>query len=263
MVGYPYTKLMNSNAMVEQGAGIIVCSVERARSLGVPPERWVFPWSGAEANDTLFVSNRASLHRSPAIAAAGRAVLDMAGIGIDDVAHVDLYSCFPSAVEVAAAELGLSLERPLTVTGGLSFAGGPWNNYVTHSLATMTRVLREEGTLGLVTANGGFLTKHAIAVLSSEPPTTPGFRWADVQDQADAAGRVEAADGWDGPVVVEAYTVMHDRDGVPENGIAACRTPDGRRTWGTTQDPGILAHMVTHETVGAAGEVRSGTLHLT
>ena len=37
-----------------------------------------------------------------------------------------------------------ALDRPLTVTGGLSFAGGPWNNYVTHSIATMADRLRDE-----------------------------------------------------------------------------------------------------------------------
>ena len=41
-------------------------------------------------------------------------------------------------------------ERDLTVTGGMTFAGGPWNNYVTHGVATMVGVLREDpGDLGL------------------------------------------------------------------------------------------------------------------
>src|SRR5205823_1200871 len=92
-----------------------------------------------------WVSERADLHSSPAIRAAGRALFELAGAGIDDVAHVDLYSCFPSAVQIGAAELGLGLaepDRPLTVTGGLSFAGGPGNNYSTHAIAAMVGRLR-------------------------------------------------------------------------------------------------------------------------
>ena len=36
-------------------------------------------------------------------------MLELAGVGVDDIDHVDVYSCFPSAVQVAAAELGLPL----------------------------------------------------------------------------------------------------------------------------------------------------------
>ena len=164
---------MNSNNSVEQGAVLLLCSVEAAERLGVPRDRWVFPHAGTDAHDTAAVSTRGDLHSSPAIRAAGRQALALAGIGIDDIAHVDLYSCFPSAVQVAANELGLAIDdaaRPLTVTGGLSFAGGPWNNYVTHSIATMVDRLRANpGDYGMCTANGGFITKHAIGIYSSEP----------------------------------------------------------------------------------------------
>src|SRR3546814_676544 len=173
-IGFPYTKLMNSNNAVEQGAGVILCSAERAEALGVPRDRWVFPHSGTDAHDHYFVSNRDDLGSSPAMRLAGRAALDLAGCGLDDLAHIDVYSCFPSAVQIAASELGLGLGRPLTVTGGLSFAGGPWNNYVMHSIATMAGVLREDPeTFGLVTANGGFITKHAFGVYSTRPPAPP------------------------------------------------------------------------------------------
>jgi len=160
-------------------------------------------------------------------------------------------------VQVAANELGLGLERQLTVTGGLSFAGGPWNNYVTHAIATMLGVLRADpGSVGLVTANGGFLTKHAFGVYGSEPPAT-GFRWDCPQEAVDASytPRV-AAEGYEGPVVVEGYTVMHDRDGAPEVGICALGTPDGTgRTWGTTRDADTLAALEDSEHVGRSATV--------
>ena len=171
MIGYPYTKCMNSNWFLDQSAALIACSVETARSLGVPRDRWIFPHAGAGANDTEHLSNRLDLHSSPAIGLAGRRALELAGVELDSVGHIDLYSCFPSAVEISAAELGFDERRQLTVTGGLSFAGGPLNNYVMHSVATMMDVLRgDPGSLGLVTAAGGFLTNHAIGLYSSEPP---------------------------------------------------------------------------------------------
>jgi acetyl-CoA C-acetyltransferase len=258
MIGFPYTKLMNSNNAVEQSAALIVCSAERARSLGIPIDRWVFPWTGTDAHDTPFVSHRQDLHSSPAIRIAGRAALMLADIDIGDVSHVDLYSCFPSAVQIAAAELGLSLDRPLTVTGGLSFAGGPWNNYVMHSIATMTRRLREDArSIGLVTANGGFVTKHAFGVFSTSPPAAGHFRWSSPQDDVDATPARELAEQWDGPATVETGTVMHSRTGEPENGLLALRLADGRRAWGTTQDPDAMKLMITEELVGRPSHLSS------
>ncbi len=102
MVSFPYPKLMNANDWVDQGAAFILCSVRAAREAGVPEDRWVFPVAGADALDHWFLSERDDLRSSPAIRLAGSRALSMAGIGIDDVAHVDLYSCFPCAVQIAA-----------------------------------------------------------------------------------------------------------------------------------------------------------------
>ncbi|MET0727474.1 MAG: acetyl-CoA acetyltransferase [Acidimicrobiales bacterium] len=256
MIGSPYTKLMNSNNAVEQGAGVILCSVERASALGVPRERWVFPHSGSDAHDHYVVSERDQLGASPAIRLAGRAALDLAGIGVDDLAHVDLYSCFPSAVQIAAGELGLGTDRPLTVTGGLSFAGGPWNNYVMHAIVTMAEVLLgDPGSLGLVTANGGFITKHAFGVYGTEPAARP-FRHAEPQAEVDALPRREICEEPGGSVAIEAWTVMHDRDGNPERGILAGLVDDGRRAWGLTSDPATMKAMVAEDLAGRTATLR-------
>lgn len=187
MVSWPYTKLMNSNNMVDQGAALLLTSVERATRLRIPAERWVYPQAGTDAHDTPAVADRHRLHRSTAIRIAGARALELAGLGLDDIEYVDLYSCFPSAVQVAAIELGLDTDdpaRPLTVTGGLTFAGGPWSNYVTHSIATMAELLAANpGRRGLITANGGYLTKHSFGVYGTEPPSE--FRWEDMQPAVD------------------------------------------------------------------------------
>ncbi|MBA3282139.1 MAG: acetyl-CoA acetyltransferase [Acidimicrobiia bacterium] len=255
MVGFPYTKLMNANNAVEQAGCFVVCSVDRARQLAIPTDRWVFPWSGTDAHEHWFVSHRWNLAEAPAIRLAGRAALELAGVGVDDLAHVDVYSCFPSAVQIAAREIGLGTDRPLTVTGGLSFAGGPWNNYVSHSIATMVERLRgDAGSLGLVTANGGFLTKHAFGVYSTTPPPT-AFRHVDAQADVDRLPRRELAEVVDGPVTVETSTVVHDRESEPEKAITACRLPDGRRAWGGSTDIDVMKLLVSEETAGRPGHL--------
>lgn len=261
-VGYPYTKWMVSNDRVDQAAAVVMCSVERAEALGIPRDRWVFPWSGTDTSEPT-MSERHELHRSPAIRVGGTRALELAGVGIDDLAHVDLYSCFPSAVQIGAAELGLGLDRQLTVTGGLTFAGGPWNNYVTHSIATMVRVLRDDpGSIGFCTANGGLISKHSFGVYSTEPPAG-GFRHESPQDEVDAAPHREVAPDHEGPVIVEAYTVMHGRDGAPEVALAACLVPDGRRTWARSSDADLMNRFVAEEACGLPAEVRGGDLRLT
>jgi acetyl-CoA C-acetyltransferase len=248
-VSFPYPKLMNSNNNVDQAAALIVCSVASARRFGIPEERWIYPWAGTDAHDHYFVSNRDNLYTSPAIRFAGARCLELAGIDVGDVDHVDLYSCFPVAVQVAARELGLDERRPLTVTGGLTFGGGPMNNYVMHSIARMAEVLRDDrDAKGLVTANGGYLTKHAFGVYAAEPPPRP-YRHEDLQQKVDREPRREVDLAYRGPVDVESYTVMYGADS-PTIGHVAARTPSGHRAWGNTQDPHILQAMTQEEFCG-------------
>lgn len=249
-IGWPYTKLMVAYAGVDMAAALVLTSVETARAAGVPVDRWVFPWAGSDCHDHWFVSNRWDLCSSPAMAANGRAALDLAGVGIDDVAHVDLYSCFPSAVQMGASALGLGADRRLTVTGGLTFAGGPLNDYVTHSIASMASVLRQDpGSVGIVTALGWYATKHSIGVYSTEPPAQ-GFRRAAPQDEVDATPSRREAVGYTGPVTVEAWSVMHERDGQPSLGFVSCLTPDGGRAWGNVRGTDVLESLKVDDVGG-------------
>ncbi|MGA9493981.1 MAG: acetyl-CoA acetyltransferase [Mycobacterium sp.] len=253
MVSWPYTKLMNSNNMVDQSAALILTSVEAATRLKISIERWVYPYAGTDSHDTYAISERAELHRSPAIRIGGARALELAGLGIDDVDHVDLYSCFPSAVQVAATELGLPVDdpaRPLTVTGGLTFAGGPWSNYVAHSIATMAELLAANpGHRGLITANGGYLTKHSFGVYGTEPPSSE-FRWEDTQSTVDREPTRTAAVEWEGVGTVEAWTTPFDRDGQPEKTFLSVRTPDERRTLALIDDPAAAADTVRDDIGG-------------
>jgi acetyl-CoA C-acetyltransferase len=253
MVAYPYPKRMNANDRVDMGAAFVMTSLEAARAAGVPDDRLVFPVAGADAHDHWFLSHRADLCSSPAIRLSAAAMFEASGKGLDDVTHVDLYSCFPCAVQMGAAAIGLPIDdptRPLTVTGGLGFAGGPGNNYVTHSIATMAARLRDEpGALGLVTGLGWYATKHALGLWSSAPPDRP-FRHLDLQPEVDALPQRAPATDDEGDGTVEAYTVVHDREGQPELGILAVRTPDDRRAWGNLTDPDTLVELTKTEGCG-------------
>ncbi|GFG75949.1 acetyl-CoA acetyltransferase [Mycobacterium botniense] len=253
VISWPYTKLMNSNNMVDQAAALVLTSVETAVRLQIPSDRWVYPYAGTDGHDTYAIAERDELHRSAAIRIAGARALELAGLGIDDIDYVDLYSCFPSAVQIAAAELGLAVDdpvRPLTVTGGLTFAGGPWSNYVTHSIATMAELLvSHPGRYGLITANGGYLTKHSVGVYGTRPPSE--FRWEDVQPAIDREPTRQAVIEWDGVGMVESWTAPFNRDGQPEKAFLAVRTPEDSRTLALIADPASAAVTVREDIAGA------------
>lgn len=276
-ITFPYPLLMNANMRVDMGAALVLCSVGQARALGIPESKMVFPLSGSDASDHYFVSERDNLHSSPAIRIAGARALELAEVEVDELDWIDLYSCFPSAVQVAANELGISQERALTVTGGLTFGGGPLNNYVMHSIARTVELLRANpGGRALVSANGGMLTKHSFGVYGSERPRR-GFRHQNVQSEVDRTLKRRIAVDYRGPAEIEAYAVgfgsarassqptsyraIYGQAGPagdqPTIGYLACRLPDGSRAWATNEDPETLAALCAEELCGRALSIDS------
>jgi acetyl-CoA C-acetyltransferase len=251
----PYNKWHCSQWNVDQSAALILCAAGVARSRGIGIDRWVFPHAIAESNAVVPLSRRRDLHRCAGFSLAGSAAMGLAGTGIDEIAHIDLYSCFPIAVRVQAAELGLSLDRPLTVTGGMAFAGGPLNNYVLQALAKMANVLRADpGSTGLVTAVSGMLTKQGVSLWSSRPPAA-GYRSEDVSDRVNAvAPAVAMAASGSGPATVATYTVIHD-GGDPKRGVVIAGRSDGTRVIATTGDRATVEAMASKEWCGRPVDV--------
>jgi acetyl-CoA C-acetyltransferase len=209
----------------------------------------VFPLAGAYAADEWFMSERAELAASPAIAAAGGAALTHAGATIDDVAYIDLYSCFPSAVQIACFELGLdAAERTPTLTGGLTFAGGPGNNYASHGIAAAVGGLREDpDALALCTALGWYATKHACLVFGGRPAERA---YADIEAQPKRPEPRVASATYAGPATVEAYTIPYDRAGDPEAAIVSAITPEGTRALTRLTDPAAVAEFAAEDPIG-------------
>jgi acetyl-CoA C-acetyltransferase len=268
MVGFPYPKLLNAIMEVDQSAGVIIASERKARELGVPEDKWVYLHGCADAADLWFPLDRQNFHSSPAMRLTGQRALEMAGVGLADIDFIDLYSCFPVAVEIGAEELGLALDDPrgLTVTGGLPYAGGPGNNYAMHSIATMAGKLRAKpGSYGLVTANGWYLTKQSTGIYSTKRPDTP-FERQDpgvLQRQIDGLAHPAVTETPQGAARIETYTVVHRREG-PFMGIVIGRDDANRRFVAhTSNDAVTLAGLEQGEQVGRAGRVGPGPDGLT
>jgi acetyl-CoA C-acetyltransferase len=270
MVVYPYTKRQCANMFTDQAGALLLCSPEAARAAGVPGDRLVYLHAGADGVDRQFITERRSLAESPGLRATAGGALAGAGVGVDDIARFDLYSCFPSAVQTAMKEIGLAGpaggdDRPLTVTGGLSFFGGPGNNYVTHSVAAMVDACRADpGSLGMVTGVGWFLTKHSAGVYSTRPPEEGYVRVdpAATQAEIDAGPGREPAGAYSGPATVEAAAVQYNREGDPALAVLTTLTPDGRRALANSTDPSTMASMVTEEWAGRSVELISdGTVN--
>ncbi len=263
MVAFPYTKLLMANMPVDMAACVIMTSYEHAVSLGVAKDRLVFPHCGADANDHWLISDRPQLDDSPAMRALWQS---MNGFGVegDVLAHLDLYSCFPTVVQSACDVLGVDAFDPgrvPTVTGGLTFGGGPGNNYVTHALASMVEVLRGDPTSrGLVTGLGWFCTKHSWGVYSASPPRE-AFRWSSPQRDVDALARC-VSEQRDGVATVESYTVTHGAHGEPVRLIIAARTSDDVRTWCHSTDTALMFEAERTELIGRSGEIHADVFAL-
>ena len=262
-VSDPYTKLMCANLQVDLAAGVVVTSVAAARALGIDQDRWVFLHAGASATDEWFVSERADLAQSPAIAAAGAAVLAHAGIGVDDLGPIDLYSCFPAAVQLGARALGLPWDdasRPLSVTGGLTSAGGPGNGYGLHAVATMVPQLRERPEeYGLSSSLGWYATKHALGVYSATPPTRA---YEHLRPAFDRPAPRPVRTSLEGTAVVEAVTVGYDRSGSVEGAIVSAIDPDGARVLLRRESPEDVALLTGQDPLRRTVREEGGRLVL-
>ncbi|HZD66355.1 MAG TPA: hypothetical protein VE152_09675 [Acidimicrobiales bacterium] len=263
-VAFPYTKRMSAVIEVDQAAACLVLSGAEAERRGIAPDRRVAVVGGGKATDAWTPTERPDFVSSPAYRAAAAAALERAGLGLDDVDLFDLYSCFPSAVELAMKAVGLGWDdpRPRTVTGGLAYAGGPGNDYATHALAAMVERLRaDQGLVGYVSALGMTATKHAVVLLSADPAVVRGATGGAAsitlpEPQRRGPPLVQAPTG---PATIETYTVYYDRDGTAAAVPVVLRLSGGDRSVALAEPAGPAAAALTAtEGVGRQGMVDAG-----
>ncbi|MBX7531945.1 acetyl-CoA acetyltransferase [Qipengyuania sp. 1XM1-15A] len=258
-IAFPYTKLQVANSSVNQGAGFIVTSLAEARERGQPDEKLVFIGHGAAAHEDGNFLARDRYDYSPSLSTSIERTMELNGVSADDLAHVELYSCFPCVPKMARRVLGWPLNRPATVFGGLTFGGGPIGNYMSHAVAEMVIRLRGTEDKGLLFANGGYATHNHTILLSGTPTGARFPQEFDYQQEADAKrGAVpELDEEYEGEAEVETYTVHYARDGSPRSGVVVARTPQGTRTLALVRgsDSASLSWLTdgSTEPVGTAG----------
>jgi acetyl-CoA C-acetyltransferase len=256
MLAFPYTKLHNTSWNVDQASALLFCSAAHAEALGIPRDQWIFPLASAECGHMLSVAQRRELHRVPGAQAAAQAMFEATGTKPGELDLVELYSCFPVAVESYAAEIGVDLNRDLTVTGGMAFAGGPLNNYVLQSTCRMVELLREgrEGA-GMVTSVSGLLTKQGIGLWGTQPGQRP-FQIIDVTETvARDNPPLDVVESYDGVASVVGYTVMYQL-GEPHRAVAMVDTPEGQRAVVYNDEARVMQAMESAEYCGRSVQCR-------
>ena len=262
MIGFPYTKYMNSIIRVNQSSALVVTSAKKARELGIPESKWIFLYAAANLNDIWNITERENLYSSPAIRKCSEAVFGKTNCSLEDVSFFDLYSCFPSAVQIAKREIGISDEdsRDLTVTGGLPYYGGAGSAYVVNSIASMMEKLRQnKNSYGLLNANGWFLTKHGLGLFSSKPfegEWDQVVNTSNMQLEIDSLNAPEFVEEANGQAEIETYTVVNSREG-PTKAIIIGRLHDGKRFVANTAkgDTDLLNRMMSNEMLKIQGIV--------
>jgi len=264
-IAHPYSKLMVANSAVNQGAALIVTSLAKARAAGIAEDRLVYLWAGAGAKEPDNFLERDRYDHSPSMAVVLEQALARNGLTTGDLDCAELYSCFPCVPKMARRIIGWPADRPASVIGGLTFAGGPIGNYMSHAAAGMVTRLRQGRRFGLLYGNGGYVTKNHALILSREaPPAAVLAQDYDVQALADARrGAIPALlELYVGPGEIETYTVLYDRDGAARFGAIIGRTPKGTRFLARVpkEDTAMIGFLVSGEAepVGAKGQAVRG-----
>jgi acetyl-CoA C-acetyltransferase len=259
-LAHPYRKLQVANSAVNQGAGFIVTSLARARAAGIADHRLAFVGHGAAAHEPDDVLARDGFAGSAGMRVSLEETLRANALDLTDIDLVELYSCFPCVPKMARRVLGLPAERPASIIGGLTFAGGPIGNYMSHAIAGTVEALRRGGRRALLFGNGGFATHNHSIVLTAEPLATTRFPQAfDRQARADAMrGPVPPLnEDYAGPGTIETFTVLFDRDGMARVGVIVGRSPAGTRFLAQVPpDDSLAIAFLTDgraEPVGSAG----------
>ncbi|MDH3705200.1 MAG: hypothetical protein OES57_03995 [Acidimicrobiia bacterium] len=259
-LAFPYNKWHNSQWNVDQAAALILCSAERADALGIPRDRWVFPTVTVESNHMTHLIDRDELHRCLGFEIGAPRLYQAAQVGADDLGAIELYSCFPAAVRVQQRAFGLDPARPVTVTGGMAFAGGPLNNFVLQALVELIARVREGDGPALSTAVSGMLTKQSMSLYAADPPTA--FRAIDVSGEVAASTRPRRQATKDtGCGHVAAYTVTYQGTEAVSVLVIA-ELDDGTRTLVSSDQSAVVERFQTAEVIGTAIEWRGDSFQV-
>jgi acetyl-CoA C-acetyltransferase len=255
-VSHPYTKYMCSNPFVDQSGAILLTTQEFAEELNIEPSKWIYLMGGGDLQNIFNITQRPSLIKSPAVKYASRLSLAQAGLKIKDIDLFDFYSCFPSMVQIIRNTLKIKEEDPraLTITGGMPFFGGPWNNYSLHPVITAIDLIRRNPSLKIMQiANGGYNTKLSVGIYGKTPPKKPWSidEFSEMQQEILKEELPKPVEEANGILTIEAYTIIYKRDGAPDFGIVLGLLENGSRTLARLkEDSKTLQKLSQQELVG-------------
>ena len=255
-VNHPYTKRMCSNPFVDQSGAILLTTQEFAEELNIEPSKWVYLMGGGNLQNIFNITQRPSLTKSPAVKHASRLSLAQAGLEIEQIDLFDFYSCFPSMVQIIRNALKIKEEdpRPLTITGGMPFFGGPWSNYSLHPVITAVDLIRKNPSLKIMqVANGGYNTHLSVGIYGKTPPIKPWSidEFSEVQQEILKEELPKPVEVANGILTIEAYTIIYKRDGSPDFGIVIGYLENGSRTLAILrEDSKTLKNLSQQELIG-------------
>jgi len=234
-VNYPYTKRMCANFFVDQSGALLMTNEEIAEKLGINRKLWIYPMGGADLKNIQYITQRQRYDESPAARFGPKLALEQAGLSLEDISQFDIYSCFPSVVQIIRKELGLSEDDPrdISIAGGLPYFGGPLSNYSLHAIITSVNLIREDPSKKImIIANGGYNTKQSFGIYGTTPPVKS---WGDNEEKSiqetilkeTLPDPVEKANG---QLTIDAYTIYYERDGTPKRGIVLGHLENRRNT---------------------------------
>ncbi|MEP1230184.1 MAG: hypothetical protein ABJG88_05870 [Litorimonas sp.] len=212
-----YSKAILPKDAVNQGAAVIMTSYGRAIDMGLDPSRFVYLQAHVEGSESP-VLERPDIDKSPVLEACITHAMATANVTAQDINLYDLYSCFPIVLKESAKVLGLNVYKDnLTLTGGLAFFGGPGNNYSLHGIVDMVNQIRDKSGLnyGLIHANGGFMSKHAVGIYSNKAASYPTRIIRHMAEDGPALKTIDAASG---AGMLESFCVNY-RQGVAVNAV--------------------------------------------
>ena len=259
MIIFPYTKRMCANMTVNQAAAVIMTTLEKAEANGIPEDKMIFLRGSGDAEDNFFVSQRPELWASPSVSEAVGSALSNLTVSLDEIQFIDFYSCFPCVPRIVREMLKISPEdpRPLTVTGGLPYFGGPGNNYTMHAICKMVDILREHPeSYGMIHAISWFLSKHSIGIYNANPGQKP---WTphDSQKKSVEYPAVKVVDKAEGKGTIESFIVRYDSDGQPSDAVLMGRDQYKNRFIANVESAnGSVEQMTKEDPIGKTGDVK-------
>ncbi len=246
---FPYNKYHCTSWNVNQSAAILICSEKIANELKIPQEKRVYPLASSENNHMIGTLQRPKLFEQYGMQLAAEYILEICQKLKIKPNFYDLYSCFPVAVQMFAESLNLNDYKKFTITGGMSFAGGPLNSYVLHSLTKLiSKIRKTKDSSGIVTGVSGMMTKQSYAIFSSNPLMI--FNHKDFTEVAAKKEKpIEISTLKEGTGIVIGYTILNKTEG-KYKAVIFIDCSDNKRKLITSDDMSIIKSMENEEWVG-------------